>query len=53
VVEPYTDTVDYSRVLAGFVCFLRFIRDLTDTFGGDPTATWLGPSHAWDPGNQT
>ncbi len=42
VIEPYTDTVDYSRALAGFVCFLHFIRDLADTFGGDPTAMSVG-----------
>jgi hypothetical protein len=42
VIEPYTNGVSFSRAVAGFMCFLQFIRDLAETFGGDAAAVSVG-----------
>jgi hypothetical protein len=42
VIEPYINGVSFSRVVAVFMCFLQFIRDLAGTFGGDAAAVSVG-----------
>ena len=40
--EQDKDKVYYAKVIGGFVAFLRFLRHLTETFGGDPSAISVG-----------
>jgi hypothetical protein len=42
MIEPYTNGMSFSRMIAGFMCFRRFLRDLAVTFGGDPGAISVG-----------
>jgi hypothetical protein len=40
--EQDKDIIYYAKVVGGFVAFLRFLRHLAETFGGDPSATSVG-----------
>jgi hypothetical protein len=40
--EQDKEIVYYAKVVGGFVAFLSFLRHLTETFGGDPSAISVG-----------
>jgi len=42
VIKPHENGVYFSRAIAGFMCFLQFIRDLAGTFGGDAAVVSVG-----------